>query len=441
VQQAVNEKQAAFVRMRSGTEAFSDRLSSLRASVAAQAERLQAARSEIRRLENEAEELHSRINRNRVESYESHNRIEQLSESQAEGESATQQLDRERDGLAEAITLATEGLKTARERIDTLDAILREVRPKALRVRDERSHLEVEMARLESEAEHLARTCFAELAMRLEDAVAKKESGVWSLESGVYTLQTANNSQTLADGEESDRQAASDERTPDSKLQTPDSEPFDLDAAKARLDELRVKIDDLGPVNMMALEELEEADTRFQFLTEQRRDILESIRLTEEALSEIKRRSRDRFRQAFTRVNQNFQQMFVELFGGGRGEMILIDEEDVLESGIDLIAQPPGKRLQSVLLLSGGEKAMSAIALVLAIFQYKPSPFCILDEVDAPLDEMNVGRFAEKVTEMSRETQFLVITHNKRTMESAKALYGVTMEELGISKLVSVKFE
>lgn len=202
-----------------------------------------------------------------------------------------------------------------------------------------------------------------------------------------------------------------------------------------------MKIDDIGPVNMMALEELEEADERFQFLSEQRRDILDSIRLTEEALSEIKRRSRERFRHAFTHVNQNFQKMFVELFGGGRGEMILIDEEDVLESGIDIIAQPPGKRLQSVLLLSGGEKAMSAISLVLAIFQYKPSPFCILDEVDAPLDEMNVGRFADKVTEMSRETQFLVITHNKRTMESAKALYGVTMEELGVSKLVSVKFE
>jgi chromosome segregation protein len=133
--------------------------------------------------------------------------------------------------------------------------------------------------------------------------------------------------------------------------------------------------------------------------------------------------------------------MFVELFGGGRGEMVLIDEEDVLESGIDIIAQPPGKRLQNVLLLSGGEKAMAAISLVLAIFQYRPSPFCILDEVDAPLDEINVGRFSGKVIEMSSETQFLVITHNKRTMEAARALYGVTMEEPGVSKLVSVKFE
>ena len=140
-------------------------------------------------------------------------------------------------------------------------------------------------------------------------------------------------------------------------------------------------------------------------------------------------------------VNRNFGEMFTELFGGGRGEMSLIDAEDVLESGIDLVAQPPGKRLQNVLLLSGGEKAMAALALLLAIFRYRPSPFCLLDEVDAPLDEANVGRFTNKIVEMSAGTQFIVITHNKKTMEAARALYGVTMEEAGISKIVSVKFE
>jgi chromosome segregation protein len=191
---------------------------------------------------------------------------------------------------------------------------------------------------------------------------------------------------------------------------------------------------------MMALEELDEAEQRFQFLTTQRQDVLDSIDATENALTEIKRRSRQRFREAFAEINRNFGNMFQELFGGGRGEMVLLDDEDLLETGIDIIAQPPGKRLQNVLLLSGGEKAMTAIALVLAIFKYKPSPFCILDEVDAPLDEVNTGRFSDHVIEMSRTTQFLVITHSKRTMEAAKALYGVTMEEPGVSKLVSVKF-
>jgi chromosome segregation protein len=191
----------------------------------------------------------------------------------------------------------------------------------------------------------------------------------------------------------------------------------------------------------MALEELSEADERLAFLTTQRDDITKGIAATEEALREIKRRSRERFRDAFEKINQNFAELFKELFGGGRGEMSLIDTDDALESGIDIIAQPPGKRLQNVLLLSGGEKAMAALALVLGIFHYRPSPFCLLDEVDAPLDEANIARFTSKVVDMAANTQFIVITHNKRTMETARALYGVTMEEVGVSKLVSVRFE
>ena len=194
---------------------------------------------------------------------------------------------------------------------------------------------------------------------------------------------------------------------------------------------MRARIEGFGAVNMMALEELSETEERLTFLTAQRQDITDGIASTEEALREIKRRSRERFRHAFEEINRNFSELFQELFGGGRGEMSLIDADDVLESGIDIIAQPPGKRLQNVLLLSGGEKAMAALALVLGIFHYRPSPFCLLDEVDAPLDEANVGRFTDKIAQMSANTQFIVITHNKRTMEMARALYGVTMEEVG----------
>jgi chromosome segregation protein len=219
--------------------------------------------------------------------------------------------------------------------------------------------------------------------------------------------------------------------------QTPEN--FDLVAAKARLDELRAKIDALGPINMMALEELTEVEERYRFLVAQKADIEQAVADTQEAIAEIKRRSRERVADAFHAINLNFQQMFQELFGGGRGEMRLIDETDILESGIEIIAQPPGKRLQNVLLLSGGEKAMAAISLVLAIFKYRPSPFCILDEVDAPLDEVNIGRFSDKVLEMSEKTQFMIITHSKRTMEAARTLYGVTMEDPGVSKMISVR--
>jgi chromosome segregation protein len=214
---------------------------------------------------------------------------------------------------------------------------------------------------------------------------------------------------------------------------------FDLTAAKARLTEVAARIEALGPINMMALEELAEIESRFDFLSTQKNDLEQAILDTQAAIAEIRKRSKERFLEAFTQINENFKEMFRELFGGGHGEMRLIDESDVLESGIEIIAQPPGKRLQNVLLLSGGEKAMAALSLVMAIFKYRPSPFCLLDEVDAPLDEMNIGRFSDKVVEMSHQTQFMIITHSKRTMEAARTLYGVTMEDPGVSRLLSVK--
>ncbi len=205
--------------------------------------------------------------------------------------------------------------------------------------------------------------------------------------------------------------------------------------------ELKDKIESMGPVNMMALEEYQECEQRFQFLTTQRQDLLDSIEDTSAAIKEIDQVSREQFREAFTAINANFQESFKTLFGGGHGEMKLLDEQDELESGIEIIAQPPGKRLQNVLLLSGGEKALTAIALLLAIFKFQPSPFCVLDEVDAPLDEINTGRYAEMIKSMSAGTQFLLITHSKRTMEAADTLYGVTMQEAGVSKIVSVQFQ
>ncbi|HKG22707.1 MAG TPA: hypothetical protein VKC34_12480, partial [Blastocatellia bacterium] len=381
VQESLTSAQSAFLEMRGRLEQSAEHLSSARASVAARVERLQAARSEVRRIDNESEELRGRINRNRLELYESHGRAEQLSESRAEAEAAAARFEAERAGLAEEIAVAGAALAGARARADELEKMLADLRQAASAAHERRGQIEVERARIESEAEHLTRSCFSELAMPLEDVVTSVELGQAARHF------SAGDEPALDEAEAAEREAGQ------AGPQTTDwRSAVDIDAAKARLDELRVKLDEIGPVNMMALEELEESEQRFTFLFEQRRDILDSIRLTEEALAEIKRRSRERFRHAFTHVNRNFQQMFVELFGGGRGEMILIDEEDVLESGIDLIAQPPGKRLQNVLLLSGGEKAMAAIALVLSIFQYRPSPFCILDEVDAPLDEMNVGR-------------------------------------------------
>ena len=201
---------------------------------------------------------------------------------------------------------------------------------------------------------------------------------------------------------------------------------------------LRARIERLGPVNMMAIEQFDELEQRHEFLTTQRADLLDSIESTGKAIERINVTTRDRFQQAFQAINANLQHTFSTLFGGGSASLVLLDEADLLESGIDIIAQPPGKRLQSVQLLSGGEKALTAMALMFAIFRYKPSPFCLLDEIDAPLDDANIGRFVEVLRDMQDHTQFVLVTHNRKTMEIADRLYGVTMEEPGVSKLVSV---
>ena len=223
-----------------------------------------------------------------------------------------------------------------------------------------------------------------------------------------------------------------------------DVEPPADDEARSSLESEVAKLSDqiekIGPVNVLAIEEHQELETRESFLRTQRDDLVQSIEALRQTIRKINLTSRELFREAFTQVNESFTQIFTSLFGGGTARMQLLDEEDVLESGIELVAQPPGKKNQSIALLSGGERALTAIALLFAIFRYKPSPFCILDEVDAPLDEVNTERFVRLVRDMSRDTQFIVITHSRRTMEAADVLYGVTMEEAGCSRLVSVNF-
>ncbi|ABB31412.1 chromosome segregation protein SMC [Geobacter metallireducens RCH3] len=215
--------------------------------------------------------------------------------------------------------------------------------------------------------------------------------------------------------------------------------PFDEETASQRQEELSRLIDEMGEVNLTAIEEYRELDERFTFLSGQKADLEESLHSLQQAIQRINRTTRKRFLETFNLVNEKFQEVFPRLFCGGRAELKLTNEEDLLETGIDIIVQPPGKKLQNVTLLSGGEKALTAVALIFSIFLIKPSPFCLLDEVDAPLDDANIGRFNDMVREMSEISQFIIITHNKATMAVADTLYGVTMEEPGVSKIVSVK--
>ncbi len=202
---------------------------------------------------------------------------------------------------------------------------------------------------------------------------------------------------------------------------------------------LREKIGRYGEVNLTAIQEFEEVEKRYAFLQEQKTDLENSIQILEEAITKIDHSTISRFTETYEAVRKKFNEIFPILFNGGKAELILTNPENVLEAGVDIMVQPPGKRLQSISLLSGGEKALTAVSLVLAIFARKPSPFCLLDEVDAPLDDANVSRFNTVVRKMAEKTQFIVITHNKKTMEIAEALYGVTMERAGISKMASVR--
>lgn len=216
---------------------------------------------------------------------------------------------------------------------------------------------------------------------------------------------------------------------------------IDLEDMRGRLEEVRRKRANLGPVNMVAVEEYEREAERLDFLSRQRDDLVQARRQLEEAIRKINATARTLFSETFERIRESFDATFRTLFEGGHAEIHLADPEDPLESPIEIVASPRGKRVQSIGLLSGGERALTALALLFAIYRVKPSPFCILDEVDAPLDDANIGRFLAMIRQFSAETQFIIITHNRRTMEAADFLYGVTMEEPGVSTLISVSLE
>jgi len=217
-------------------------------------------------------------------------------------------------------------------------------------------------------------------------------------------------------------------------------DPMDLEGIETHVAELRTKLDAMGPVNLVAIEEYQEHEERYTFLSQQEADLLSAKQQLTEMIAKINETTSVMFQQTFEQANTNFEQMFTKLFNGGSARLVLVNEEDVLECGIEIIARPPGKRLQNISLLSGGERTLTAVALLFAIYQIKPSPFCLLDELDAPLDDTNIGRFTEVLKQFLHQSQFVVITHNRRTISVSDVIYGVTMPEQGVSRIMSMKF-
>jgi chromosome segregation protein len=437
--QCLAEAQRSLGAARAAAADLNDKAGAARAEHAGLVERAAALAADVSRLREAALELAERITARSEERRQTAARREELLDATAAGERMLDQDILALDGLRGALRAADEAAGALRASVDAQDATIRGARQSLEGVRSEVASLDVARVTAESDLTHLAQSCADAVQMSLDtvlaDVEAMEQSG--AAVPDVVAI-TAEEPESEDESEPANLEPMNLE-PPDPGSRIPDPVAQGSMTAEEAIVALKAKIDRLGPVNMMAIEQFDELETRHAFLTTQRKDLVDSIAQTTEAIKRIDETSKARFAEAFAAIQENFQATFSTLFGGGRAGLTLLDEQDPLESGIDIVASPPGKRLQSVQLLSGGEKALTAIALMFAIFKYKPSPFCLLDEIDAPLDDANVGRFVEMLRGMLDRTQFILITHNRRTMEIANRLYGVTMEEPGVSKLISVQ--
>jgi chromosome segregation protein len=438
-EESLSEAQRTLQAAREAAEQLSQRAAESRATYAALKERAAGLAVEVARLAEAAGELESRYAGRVAE-------IEQTRRRRIDVEASTADLERllDQDGLAlgelrDQLRVADEGLVGLRAEGEAFEGRIRESRRSLEEIRHSVSEMDVARATAESDLSHLATLTVETLQATLDDVVAEVDQ--MGVEGRLDRAPVAGSAGDEADADEEVREEGVEaaEVVAEGATSEPAVAPAQDLGPEEAIAALRAKIDRLGPVNMMAIEQFDELEERHLFLTVQRKDLVDSIAATGDAIKRIDMTSKERFREAFVAINTNFQEVFAILFGGGQAGLTLLDEDDVLESGIEIIAQPPGKRLQNVQLLSGGEKALTAIALMFGIFKFKPSPFCLLDEIDAPLDDANIGRFVEMLRSMQENTQFILITHNRKTMEIADRLYGVTMEEPGVSKLISVR--
>jgi chromosome segregation protein len=390
----LTQLQQSMEDLRRQREEAQQQAASVSATLAGLEERSRGAEAAFARIDRMYGDLERRVNQ--LE--------QQLASATAEEEQRTRENDQlaidrerlseERRSALEEAAQSTEEARVLREQLKELEHTLKALRSEMDAFRESRSTRSAQSAKLAVELEYMEAACVSDLGI---EAGELRQEELPRLEGD-----------PLAEEEEACRG-------------------------------LKQKLEAMGPVNMMALEEYQETADRHGFLETQRKDLMDAIENTQSTIREIDQITRQKFDEAFAAINQNFSTTFTSLFGGGQGFMRLTDEENTAESGIDIVASPPGKKLQNVLLLSGGEKALTALALLVGIFKHAPSPFCVLDEVDAPLDETNVGRLADMLKGMSSETQFLLVTHSKRMMTAADLIYGVTMQEPGVSKLVSVR--
>ncbi|MGO8720665.1 MAG: chromosome segregation protein SMC [Acidobacteriaceae bacterium] len=394
-EQQVNEAQGSLEALRIARDAAQQQMSTASIELAGLEERRRGAAASSDRLDRMVEGLEQRVRQleQMIASGDAEQKQRVLEQERLQVRS--QELETTRQTACQQAEELAQQSAALRQQAAEVEQQVRLLRGELEGFRDRRSEAAARAARLSSDLVHLEETCMQDLSL------------------------------------------PADELRADASLVRLDAGPLAAEEEGCRA--IKQKLEAMGPVNMMALEEYKEAAERHSFLETQRKDLIDSIENTQNSIREIEVVLRSKFEEAFAAINENFSGAFTHLFGGGQAFMKLTDQENSDESGVDIIASPPGKKLQNILLLSGGEKALTALSLLMAIFQYQPSPFCVLDEVDAALDESNVGRLANMLQKMSEHTHFIVITHSKRMMQAADAIFGVTMQEPGVSKIVSVR--
>jgi len=415
-QAAVTQLTASLENWRQQRDAANASLTETKVALATEEQLSHSFASQKKPLEQRIAELTHLAEQRRAEIQSFLDRKRQAESEIAESRQKIDALGHQREQVNVQVAQMLSQKQALEEQIQAADGALREQRRSLSDLQQQRGTIEVELAQKSMTVQNLRDRIREKYQLNLDD-----------IRSECITI-------TLADEGPAKVHTLSPEEMAASGAAT------DWEAVAAQVTESQARIDEMGPVNLVAIDEYEETEQRYQFLSKQNDDLVQAKTQLVEVINRINLQTRQMFLETFEKVRDNFRLMFVEIFGGGKADLILTEEGDVLECGIEIVARPPGKLLQSISLLSGGEQTMTAVALLFSIYQVKPSPFCVLDELDAPLDESNINRFLHVLQRFLVHSQFIIITHNKRTIGMADVLYGVTMQEHGVSKIVSVKF-
>ena len=432
--QGGTDLEAAIVRARELRDQKREALSDVRLELAEKKQRLESADRALGEVQRETANLQHRILRRNQEIDTINEQIAQLKQSGAQERSKSEE-------LAKTLAVATDELEKDRLQLKEIDALVNEIddglsgrRGESRSLDQELTKLEIRLAEERSQLGFIQSTAQDDYQVDLSQVDWKAE--LWE---GNVEFEKRVNLDDLDDPDQIAAQPKQERRDP-TEEELAEMDTTDWSSIEEEVAELKGRISNMGPVNLDAISEYTDLKERHDFLKSQSEDLWNSKNKLVETIDEINETSQTLFRDTFEQVRKNFAFTYGKISGGGESDLLLVDSDDPLESGIDIIARPPGTRLKSVTLLSGGQRTMAAVALLFAIYMVKPSPFCVLDEIDAALDDANIGRFCETLHGFTDKSQFLIITHNKRTISNADTVFGVTMPEKGVSTLLSMRF-